>query len=310
VFDLMFTFAHFEQHPLPSHLRDFQGMLHGAFPLIFDTKFLANLHPVLRRRYGFATGVEDLYTSIIAEQKKQAESDRLSIRLAAGFNRYESGDGYHEAGFDAFQTGFIFANFRNLIEESELNSIYANRSLLARSLFCFQYNPVSTEPYQLADANQAILHVHGFRDVQTADILHWFSPISINIRWINESSVLVLVDEKLREQAIDTFARTAKQYDHGATLLTMDDWIASKVILQQRAAEAAAAEKLAIAARKGRPDDAEIAKRRAEKVKKFSGENPVSIGASRSVWQDMSWGAVIGLGVGLLLGYLVRDRRR
>ena len=81
---------------LPEKIEGFQELIHGIFPAVVDTKYLASLVRQLR----FNSNLEAL------EKELRAEEVPI-IEVPAAFDRYVWGELYHEAGFDSFMTAKI-----------------------------------------------------------------------------------------------------------------------------------------------------------------------------------------------------------
>ncbi|KAL6059436.1 poly(A)-specific ribonuclease PNLDC1 isoform X2 [Balamuthia mandrillaris] len=141
--DLLYTYDLFIDG-LPSDLATFKKELHKLFPVILDTKHLANVHPkftsspasasssttsTLRQEAGgmlfLSTALGDLFEATL--KKKPGEEDEGSVEVVheEGFTRYafaaassEGGEEQHfahEAGYDAFMTGAVFVRLLAMI---------------------------------------------------------------------------------------------------------------------------------------------------------------------------------------------------
>lgn len=127
MFDLMFVFQNFEAD-LPVALSSFKEQLLAQWPCVVDTKYCATsgladgpeddviLESFCSQKGTFApqrypdTTVEGLYKQVVETE----EGCKVGITADEGFGRYNPGedgkcDAYHEAGWDAFCTGAIYA---------------------------------------------------------------------------------------------------------------------------------------------------------------------------------------------------------
>ncbi|GBG67209.1 hypothetical protein CBR_g84872 [Chara braunii] len=126
--------------PLPCHLKGFCAGIQRKFPRIADTKFLLKAEPRLRWSLGRkTTNLSKLYAQIVKRQRMQGRMHapgggstgqqmqgsgdgstgtkrpglgrKVKVEFADGFTRYAGGveQFYHEAGFDAYMTGVVFA---------------------------------------------------------------------------------------------------------------------------------------------------------------------------------------------------------
>lgn len=81
---------------LPDKVEDFQELIHGLFPAVVDTKYLAMLVKELR----FQSNLEAL--------EKEMRAEKIpNIDVPVEFDRYAWGEPFHEAGFDSFMTAKI-----------------------------------------------------------------------------------------------------------------------------------------------------------------------------------------------------------
>ena len=107
--DWLFMFAHF-QEPLPHTLIEFKAKLNILFPQIFDTKTLS--------------GYPGLFTDKNINDKKclgdlfkylATNTDEIpATKFVEGFTNYCNKEIYHEAAFDALQTGLVFLALKKL----------------------------------------------------------------------------------------------------------------------------------------------------------------------------------------------------
>lgn len=136
--DLAICFHQFYK-PLPEDSNDFVRELHSIMPLIMDNKTIASKHEDLNGLAFETTALGDLANLVLARFPQ--DQDMPKITIPADFKRYKlpsrpsishnaSGDSqdtktensaaeddatdsaYHEAGFDALQTGVVYLNVR------------------------------------------------------------------------------------------------------------------------------------------------------------------------------------------------------
>jgi poly(A)-specific ribonuclease len=123
-FDLLFMMRWLDQ-PLPVELDDFRENLHTKFPSIYDTKYISALEPD-----GTAldnTALEACYKHYVLGEKtgdKGADSaakiatERVTITISEWVQGYDPSDPhYHNAGYDAYVTGCVFANQVHLLPQ-------------------------------------------------------------------------------------------------------------------------------------------------------------------------------------------------
>jgi len=257
-FDLLFLAEAFEG-PLPRALADFKAVVHGAFPVIFDTKVFAEA-PGLRGRLGSHSALPELAAGLAAElqqrrppaegkgngpakdvasasaaaeaatpgadatkesmpaegadsgageakdgeEKKEEEEEEevvdVSFSFPEGFGRYSEGNGevaaFHTAGYDAYQTGRIFAYYRCVLGENGLEG-FANRIHLMWSAF----------ELSLGDSSDRLLHqgiARYLHDVDTTTLnnkgfLEILKPVleegklRVTFRWCSDTTSLILI---------------------------------------------------------------------------------------------------------------------
>lgn len=109
ILDIFYIYHTFFQ-PIPNNLGDFKKQWLDLFPNLFDTKYIISTSHVLTEKIGTNSQLGTCYEKLLKESGPE-------LVMADGFNRYQikeidQGVFSHEAGFDAFMTGFIF--FRSL----------------------------------------------------------------------------------------------------------------------------------------------------------------------------------------------------
>ncbi|CAE8645075.1 unnamed protein product [Polarella glacialis] len=161
--DLLFLASALEG-PLPAQLSDLKEVVGTALPVLFDTKVLAE-SPALAGRLGQRTSLGELATNL-AERLQSATAQvgspgpegasdgtceevlDISFTLSEGFRQYAgdgSGEGaasgaFHTAGYDAYETGRVFAFYRSALalgaegERVKLET-FRNRIFLLYSAF-------------------------------------------------------------------------------------------------------------------------------------------------------------------------------
>ncbi|XP_068232790.1 pre-piRNA 3'-exonuclease trimmer-like isoform X2 [Palaemon carinicauda] len=122
--DLMLVYKEFYQD-LPESYEEFKSNLHGLFPLIYDTKYIATKlkkhfkeksEPVSHMLGN--TGLLDLATNL---RKEVGVLYRPTISHLAS-DKYLHGDFHHEAGYDAFLTGYCFLSLSHIYAMLQLPS--------------------------------------------------------------------------------------------------------------------------------------------------------------------------------------------
>ena len=100
---------------LPASYYQFKKDIHEAFPAVYDTKFLSY---ELRRRLEdvdsklslplMSTRLSTLFNSLSEENMRTVDLMYAPIIThAEGFEKYLKKEFYHEAGYDAYMTGYV-----------------------------------------------------------------------------------------------------------------------------------------------------------------------------------------------------------
>jgi len=92
--------------PLPKRMEDFQLDVHDAFPMIIDSKWMFKEDERLSLLVP-NNGLEDCFK--ITQEESAFKVTNPKCEFADSFNRYRESAMEHEAGYDAFMTGVLFA---------------------------------------------------------------------------------------------------------------------------------------------------------------------------------------------------------
>lgn len=131
IYDLMFIYSHFIGE-LPFSWQEFKQEIHCLFPDIYDTMIIFGddkVKKLLPEKQ--SSGLEAVYLFVSAN--KELPDIPISIELD---NKYSKAEHYHEAGYDAYITGFNFIRLLGYIGP-ENSSKYKNQLYSHRSPFNF-----------------------------------------------------------------------------------------------------------------------------------------------------------------------------
>jgi poly(A)-specific ribonuclease len=124
LFDLLFLQSHFDY--LEQEYKHFKTRLHTLLPEIYDTKYIAS-NTSIQTLFLEGTSLGTIHR-YLHEDKKSTQ--QIKLKYPPGFDVYTVEDPlnlnnspkYHEAGFDALVTGYVFLKMKSAISEEELNS--------------------------------------------------------------------------------------------------------------------------------------------------------------------------------------------
>ena len=129
--DLAFLYNHFVGE-LPATLAAYKAAVKELFPQIYDTKGFAE---TLKKNQ--AVERTDLGGLFAALRKRSEEATHVKVCISEGFADYFSEVTAHDAGCDAFMTGYVFAVAADLLiraglhaSGSELEQVYLNKICL------------------------------------------------------------------------------------------------------------------------------------------------------------------------------------
>eukprot|EP01130_Rhizamoeba_saxonica_P010550 TRINITY_DN432_c0_g1_i17.p1 TRINITY_DN432_c0_g1~~TRINITY_DN432_c0_g1_i17.p1 ORF type:complete len:443 (+),score=104.68 TRINITY_DN432_c0_g1_i17:3511-4839(+) len=118
--DFLHMYYHFYGTPAES-LKEFKTEFNSIFPLIMDTKHIAQSEAIWPLIYKFGTRLNDLFNACL----ELDDFDIGVLDIPEKFNRYSSDSEsvYHEAGYDALITGQIFIALINYLGPGNINDI-------------------------------------------------------------------------------------------------------------------------------------------------------------------------------------------
>eukprot|EP00928_Gymnodinium_smaydae_P032040 TRINITY_DN23320_c0_g2_i1.p1 TRINITY_DN23320_c0_g2~~TRINITY_DN23320_c0_g2_i1.p1 ORF type:complete len:584 (+),score=64.27 TRINITY_DN23320_c0_g2_i1:45-1754(+) len=207
--DLLFLMAALEQ-PLPESLSELKQMVSASFHSVYDTKVLAESDE-FKGRLGYRTALGEL-ASYLAERLKDRtdegsksgdESVNVSFTLPDGFRQYAGNDdkqgsqcgAFHTAGYDAYETGRIFAYYRSHMDKDKLDS-FRNRIFLLYSAFelrisgpdALQYDGIARH---LGNVDKTMIHNRGLNEL--------LKPLTVEgkrraaFKWCHDGNSLLLI---------------------------------------------------------------------------------------------------------------------
>jgi len=158
-----------------------------------------------------------------------------------GFDRYRESDEFaHEAGFDAFMTGTVFSVLLEKIVGPDALSapLIMHEKILKYANSLNQYGWFSSFRLDRTKEDNNFSNVFhlSFTDstIQTGDILSLFDDIPVQVKWINGTSVWVLVDASLVSRVMSVFnkqLRVPRFKGKGFQLQTFDAFKSGKPVV-------------------------------------------------------------------------------
>ena len=234
-FDLLFMLRWLDG-PLPQTFSELKDHLHGMFPTVYDTKYLAASGIMGDAFTSMSTSLSDVYKRFVGDISDGAvaaggESEMVGgdanvaptvvacpIQTAVGFPDFlnpssEDAKQFHNAGYDAFCTGCVFARQSSTLDsitpvslspddegmEAVVWRTSANNMLfMMRSLYHMSLTPGNIDG--LIKVKGIIFNVSGFaKYTKTDDVLTVFSTalgsesVGIDVIWVDDNSLFVVI---------------------------------------------------------------------------------------------------------------------
>lgn len=255
MYDLLFALSHF-QGPLPESYSKFKELVQSLFPMIFDTQLLVKTEPFKYKpqpkdadpstskmhRFGsMALGQVFKVFEDEAVAAKAAGKSGIEIKFAAGHDRYspDKAAAFHEAGYDAYITGCVFANMAKEALSSENVSKLNGRATMFRALFHFN---LSGDDELISKG--VYMHARGLRGWSADAFKNALAEIKasskenedasetgeMEIRWLDDDSAFAVFPETCREAVTKMLGRDEiPPGDAGKlTLTSLEDWLSTR----------------------------------------------------------------------------------
>jgi len=206
-FDLLFLFRWIDA-PLPSEFSQFQQRFHDLFGSkggLLDTKFIADCGILANGSAAAAAGggaaaegpddtsLGPLYDATVVK------SNFAGIKFAPGFAYDENQKQAHDAGYDAYMTGAIFAaNCASVGGIKDLSLRCKNKLYLMQSLISFSLEPGESSFLRVTRGD--VYHLSGFpADTKTDHIIEAFDPpgtddaskVILEVSWIDGTTTFL-----------------------------------------------------------------------------------------------------------------------
>lgn len=253
MYDMLFALSHFES-PLPETYPEYKELVHRLFPLSFDTQFLAKSEPFKflpqaagsepgakkEQRFGsMALGAVYKTVEQEAQTAKSAGLPTVYTSWAPGHEKYGPDcQAFHEAGYDAYTTGYVFAHMAKKALSPELVSSLSSRSTMWRSLYHFNVGGAD----ELA-TNGIHVHMRGLKghddkyaraafvglkatlDENSEDL----KATQLEMRWIDDNTAFAIVPETFKDALTAMLGKVAPADGDAALRFTsMEDWVSAQ----------------------------------------------------------------------------------
>ena len=243
-YDLLFALSHFHG-PLPHAYPKLKELVYRLFPSLYDTKFLASSDVFkyvpedpscdgVTRQYRFGSKALGALHKVIADEAAAAKEQgkpTVEVTFAPGHDRYGPDcKAFHEAGYDAYITGCVFAHMAKEALGGDLSSWLNGRTAMWKSHKHFNLH---------GDDDEGIyVHVTGLRGYDTSYVKGVLGHIKvrtgkkcralkeneIEVSWIDKESAFVILPEAFRHE-LSTFVR---EHAGGLKWTSWSDWVSQQ----------------------------------------------------------------------------------
>ncbi len=234
-FDILFLLRWIDG-PLDANLSLLKTRLEALFPIIFDTKYIAS-SGILGQEfadYQVSTTLADVYKKFVVDADAASRTEGTTtpvvccpVSCAEGFPNFldaEVQKQFHNAGYDAFCTGSVFARQMATLDRQASVGITtpnwrvaANQMLfMMRSLYHMCLNPQA--PNGVLKQKGHIFRMTGFPlAVKTEDIVALCSAALdceasvFEVVWVDDDSLFVVVSSAISADETNEAAATSEQ---------------------------------------------------------------------------------------------------
>jgi poly(A)-specific ribonuclease len=198
--------------PLPDQYDDFKLMLNSLFPRLIDTKYISSVQPL-----------KDLIqNSTLSDLDKILAKEPFNTNVTISDCKYSVLDEkLHEAGYDAFLTGFCYIRMLHYLQTlnntniESINEHYSNKIHFMKS---YDIPFVDLKHPQELPKRDHVFYIEFPACWETQDIYDLFSPFgNIYVSWLDSTSALVALlntdnVKKVTSQLIGTVGHDYKVY--------------------------------------------------------------------------------------------------
>ncbi|KAI8979260.1 ribonuclease H-like domain-containing protein [Mycotypha africana] len=206
--DICHMIAQFVE-PLPDTLHDFKTLVHRLFPNMIDTKYMCMSQRELRSIFVDGTGTGTMLETLFFETKKGAFQNPY-VDVHAEFPRYLT-EMAHEAGYDAYMTGFVFLKLLGFLDKARHPRKYEIHAAAKKTeeerrekeRLKAAEQRVDADGWDISDEDNA--DDHGWNEEEDSDVFDYGS-VRLNLTDIYKDSILSDITNKA------ALVRTAYEY--------------------------------------------------------------------------------------------------
>ena len=224
MFDLLFLFRWMDR-PLPPGFLEFKSRFSSMLGEIFDTKYLANSDVLgAPADPDLQTDLGSLYKSVVTDN---ADYDaKKHLQFAEGFGYNEEDKQAHDAGYDSFMTGAIFARYIRACGMDRIRATCRNRMFMFFSMYSCSL--AEHEPHSLVRIRGDIYHLSGFKDDTVTDHVYsaGFLESHWELKWLGAQSMFLISKESVA-------AAVPSELPEGWRLLSLKEYEASRELMRR-----------------------------------------------------------------------------
>eukprot|EP00347_Sterkiella_histriomuscorum_P012938 403366643 len=148
--DIMFLYQQFIDD-LPLTLREFIVKFQEKFPAIYDTKAISQNMGV--NLFNNKTDLNSMSTQILQKQKFKSYLE-FDYDIGHNFTKYQSKQMLHEAGYDSYLTGLVFASLIKYLEVQHFNN-YQKKLQKQQANLINTYGGICSDQDMLSDGQNS-----------------------------------------------------------------------------------------------------------------------------------------------------------
>lgn len=228
--DLLYIFDKFYK-TLPESYKTFKSELHKVLPKIYDTKHISMMLRRTMRKVAIfdETKLEDLHEMLSSNQGLFYVLHSPRIKHGTGFERYHESEYLHEAGYDAYLTGYVFIRMAHFLAAKDIKSDdmkpsrfkelveavrdFKNCANLSRAATRFVNIEGDDPRIELPERFVVTMKRNKKKALSSMEIAHEFLPFgSVDVQLENANRAVVAVSHRKRAKDIVEAFKRHKTY--------------------------------------------------------------------------------------------------